>query len=253
MKLYLKNGNICEVDTSYLFNNQYNTTDGKRFLDAQVARVEDDVRLGWGRCRYCGAMIRKGEEEAHWHTRESQGCESCWWYRERHIDTTKETSTTTNENGETIRTTIETHTYKKMCTYGDSHSGTSCTNSECRKRGVEWFTPENTFFLKYPNGFTPTPINRLACSGFTFDERRSFAPYFKKIGSYSLEALLETKVDGERAIWAFHIYNARKNIIFKYDNGILFNWCRSFGWRAENAFQGVPESVVEALKLICKI
>ena len=46
MKLVLKTGEIKEVNTDFMFNNQYNTMDGKRIYDVDVERIIDDIRLG---------------------------------------------------------------------------------------------------------------------------------------------------------------------------------------------------------------
>ena len=46
MQLVLKTGEVKEVDTSTVFNNQYNTTDSRRVFDKDVHRIIDDVRLG---------------------------------------------------------------------------------------------------------------------------------------------------------------------------------------------------------------
>ena len=95
MKAYLKNGTICEIDTTYLFDNQYNTTDGKRIFDNEIERIEDDARVNMGKCKWCGAMIKKGEEEKHFHEKETRGCGGCFWYRERQEgETIRETKTT---------------------------------------------------------------------------------------------------------------------------------------------------------------
>ena len=46
MKLVLTNGKIKEVDTSFIFDNQYKTTDGERIYDTAVKYIIDDIRLG---------------------------------------------------------------------------------------------------------------------------------------------------------------------------------------------------------------
>ena len=72
MKALLKTGEWVEIDTACLFNNQYNTKDGKRIFDQEISRIVDDVRLGLGKCRYCGALVKKGEEEKHFLEREAK-------------------------------------------------------------------------------------------------------------------------------------------------------------------------------------
>lgn len=59
MKALLKSGKWAEIDTRYLFHNQYNTIEGKRIFDSEILRVVDDVRGEYGKCRYCGAYARR--------------------------------------------------------------------------------------------------------------------------------------------------------------------------------------------------
>lgn len=64
-------GMWVEVDTEYLFNNQYNTCStvgadgslhgGWRLLDAHIDAVRNDARVGKGKCKYCGKMVNTGE------------------------------------------------------------------------------------------------------------------------------------------------------------------------------------------------
>lgn len=44
MKALLKSRKWVEIDTRYLFHNQYNTIEGNRILDSEILRVVDDVR-----------------------------------------------------------------------------------------------------------------------------------------------------------------------------------------------------------------
>lgn len=63
-------GQWVEVDTDYLFNNQYNTTSiingdgslhgGYRLYDSQIDAVRNDARVGMGKCKYCGKMVSFG-------------------------------------------------------------------------------------------------------------------------------------------------------------------------------------------------
>lgn len=64
-------GQWVEVDTEYLFHNQYNTTalvradgsfdGGYRLCDSQIDAVRNDARVGKGKCKYCGNMVNTGE------------------------------------------------------------------------------------------------------------------------------------------------------------------------------------------------
>ena len=68
MRALLKTGAWVDIDTRCLFDNQYNTTEecgNKRIFDVDIKRIEGDVRLGLGKCKYCGAIVKRGEEEKH--------------------------------------------------------------------------------------------------------------------------------------------------------------------------------------------
>ena len=57
-------GEIIEVETDYLFSNQFNTVPiegisdiGLRIMEEYVEEVIDDEREGKGRCQYCGENV----------------------------------------------------------------------------------------------------------------------------------------------------------------------------------------------------
>lgn len=61
-----------EVDTSFLSNNQYNCIGiDRRVFDSEVLAIRDDARRNKGRCRYCGAIVERGQtiHELHTHCR----------------------------------------------------------------------------------------------------------------------------------------------------------------------------------------
>jgi hypothetical protein len=74
-KLNKINGQTIEVETKYLFDNQFNTApiegvteSGLRIMEILVDRVIDDERVGKCRCRYCGEIsthnnVRKSSHE----------------------------------------------------------------------------------------------------------------------------------------------------------------------------------------------
>lgn len=165
MRNWLKEheGAWVDVETDYLFNNQYNT-EKYRIFDSMVEAVQDDAREGMGKCKYCGRMLRRGEK---------------------------------------------------------------CTHSpECEKYGIEWFTPENTFFLKYPNG-----IKQIQKEWLSIDDN------CPKFGTYYLE--------NYPSLDYFRLYNCRKTINFKYANGIFY--VPSIGWNATKHLD-IPYKNEQALK-----
>lgn len=257
MKALLKNSNEwITIDTTALFNNQYNTADGKRIFDRDILAIKDDARKDMGKCKYCGALVKRGEEEKHFLERENRGCNGCFWLRDKVIErnTTVDKNTTTENSGErkTVKTVTTIEKMQRVCTFSECSSCKSnCTLTECRAYGIEWFTPENTFFLKFPNGFNDiTDIDKLKARGFDFIDGRYYADYFEKIGSYSLHAKIEYK-DGKPIVAAYRIYNCRRDYTFRFENGELFTNKYSFGFRKCKTLDGVPASVMESIKKIC--
>ena len=251
MKALLKTGEWVEIDTAYLFHDQYNTVDNRRIFDRDISRIVDDARHNMGRCRYCGAMVKRGEEEKHFSERESKGCAGCFWLRERVADRTSKTAVeVVNNERTTVRTTVEK--LVKVCSYAEKYPEGACTLKECRRRGIDWFTPENTFFLKYPDGFASIPeIDLLAHRGFCVSAQCLDAPFYEKIGSYRLLALLEYQNGKPQGIRAYRLYNARRDYTFRYENGEFFTDKYAFGWRKVRTLDGVPAAVIDRVKKIC--
>lgn len=256
MKALLKTGEWVEIETTHLFHDQYNTAD-KRIFDQDIVRIVDDARVGMGRCKYCGAMVKRGEEEKHFQEKESKSCNGCFWWRDQLISTDKQppqVEVIKDENGETVtrKTVVTTSRYEKVCSYAEKYGG--CTNTECRRRGIDWFTPENTFFLKYPDGFASIPaVDKLANHGFMVSDHMTNAQYYKKIGSYTLTALLTYENGKATGIRAYRVYNCRRDYTFRYENGELFTDKYAFGWRKVRTLEGVPASVMQQIKAICTL
>lgn len=261
MKALLKDSQKwVDIDTSTLFRTQYNTADGRRIFDTDISAIMDDARRNMGKCRYCGALIKRGEEEKHFTEMENKGCAGCFWHMERAVDskTSTETNTTINENGESVtvqtKTTIET--LKRVCTYSENGRADregDCTLKECRRLGISWFTPENTFFLKYPNGLDDiTDFDRLKMNGFQFDNMRANMSYYKKIGTYSLDALVTYQDGKPSSVYAFRLRNCRKDYIFRYENGTFLIYDYSSGFLLKKTLAGIPADVISAVKKICE-
>ena len=252
MKALLNSGEWVNIDTSCLFHDQYNTEDGKRIFDKDISRIVDDERPGMGRCKYCGALVKRGEEEKHFQEKEKKGCTGCFWQRDR-VKGRKVKNSVQFQGREriTVKTTVEK--IEKVCSYGESNQNTSgCALKECRRMGIDWFTPDNTFFLKYPDGFSSIPdIDKLEMRGFVFDDRRLNAEYHKKLGSYTLTALLSYENGKATGISAYRIANCRRWYVFRYENGELFSDKYAMGWRKVKTLEGIPASVMAAVKAIC--
>lgn len=229
MRALLKTGQWVDIDTNYLFDNQYNTTEAygnKRIFDGDIKKIEDDVRLGLGKCKYCGAIVKRGEEEKHFLEKESKSCDGCFWYRDK-VVSKKEPVIEKEEAIEDLpdgtqkrvcrKLVTTTEVFEKACTYGDNDYGnkTDCTNKECRTYGIKWFTPDNCYFLRYPNGTEDYTIGDWLKNSWNkpFGDRTNYR-FNGLIGSYTLDLSLH---DDEKTIYRFTLHNARKQITFTYD------------------------------------
>lgn len=191
-------GKWLEVETEYLFENQYNVSFG-RIFDNMVAAVRDDARLNMGRCKYCGALVRKGEEEKHFAEKEKEGCSGCWYYRFRRYGEKTIREEKRIDNGVEFITRQTWEEEKQVCTYCESeHRKADCNKKECREWGINWFTPENTFFLRYPYGLPA--------------EKVIFNRECLKIKSYFLDFLDVGKY--------YRLSNGRCRIDFYIDNNL---------------------------------
>ncbi len=78
-------GKWFEVDTRYLSTNSYNLKDLPfRVENEHISAVEDDARIGMGRCVYCGSIVREGEkctkkEECSKYYIELYTAKNCWF------------------------------------------------------------------------------------------------------------------------------------------------------------------------------
>ena len=240
-------GKWIDVETSYLFNDQYNTAGG-RIFDSQIDAVRDDARRDMGKCRFCGALIRRGEEEKHFEEREKSACildaagvvltpcaGRCFWMRSRRINEKTEVEEKALLNGREVVKRITWEREENYCTHGESckeHGWPvcQCEKSECRAHGVEWFTEKNTFFLKYPEG---RGCPRLLVPGESV-----------KIGSYTLS---RGGYDGGADYYEFGNY--RRRILFVWDE-TAEEWRRlsGIGYNYFGKFGDVPFSVREKLR-----
>lgn len=257
MKAFYK-GKWVKVDTAYLFNNQYNLVGvNKRIFDKEIKAIQNDARVGMGKCRWCGAMVKHGEEEKHFAEREEKekDCATCWYYRKEYISkpvvVMKEKNIENHGDATTkIVSEVVKRDYVMECAYKKECG--KCIHHECRARGIEWFTPENTFFLKYPNGIQSfTDVDKLKIYGFHVREgweNSSVLHYHKNIGSYEFSARMGD--DGCRLQW-FELWNSRKSFRFLIVNDELFVYDVSWGWEQTKRLD-VPDKVWASVERICK-
>lgn len=203
-------GQWVEIDTGHLFNNQYNLKDyDLRIFDKDIEAVKDDERKNRIGCGYCGKQFNSPEElEAHYLEEEAKEnqCTGCWYYRKYIKDTQRTKESSVNENGEEIETNTTIYIWDRKCKY--EHG---CTHNEHRKHKITVFTPENTYFLKYPNGYAAY-FNSLSLAdqwkecGFTYENNVAYMGAF--VGSYALSLHYN-----ESGLDKIRLINSRKEFI----------------------------------------
>lgn len=224
MKALLKTGEWVEIDTTVLFNNQYNTTEksgNKRIFDKDIEEIQDDARLNKGRCRYCGAIVEKGKEREHFEQKKFKKCsllesDNCFWKRKRILNQEHETIEKKLTCTEDVLTEYEhvknVTKFSFYCEHNEKYG--CCTYEQCEKYGIEWFTKENCFFLKYPKGYKDfTDIDFLSTNNW----RQCGLYYYlyrheNSLGSYLLHCQVR-----DNEIINFELFNSRKSIVFLYD------------------------------------
>lgn len=269
MKAVLKNGLTVEIDTNCLFDNQYNLFPGegekygKRIFDAEIVRIIDDARVNMGKCAYCGKLVKRGEEEQHFAEEEAkiEKCDGCFWWQSElvSIDRGKPVVTQTEADGKTIKQEVRTETsvWEKHCAHKPKYGGV-CTHKLHRRYGINWFTPENTFFLKYPDGFNQIGYAHLIDNGFVEPGTRVVRDgicsweYRKKIGSYELTAEVRYQNGQKIAIERFYLRNCRRHFFFRFENDKWFVYDTKFGWKQVKWLSGVPADVENRIKKIVK-
>lgn len=144
-------GTWAEVDTACLFNDQYNLLNcNLRVFDKDIDAVQDDERAGMVKCGYCGKQFKSTEElNAHYVEMDNSAhdCENCTDFVKGIKDIIRENTETTDDEGNRVKTEITKYIYGKKCRWD------ACNKFEHRNHKPKYFTPGNTYFLKYPNGY----------------------------------------------------------------------------------------------------
>ena len=227
MKLVLKTGEIKEVDTDFMFNNQYNTMDGKRIYDVDVERIIDDIRLGEF---YCSSVKQGTYDEVAQAIAEKRAkinkCNDCWWF---HKYTRVDDECHKKKIREGNKEIIDEHTvYEISCAY---HGGKCVHDIDETPRLFR--EVNNCFFCKYPQGvpdmkplkeFMIANAERYGIVPYWSDQELSLNNSFKHkklFGSYKFESSYYGgyfELENARNHFKFYIDCANKKFIL--DKGI---------------------------------
>lgn len=224
----LRDGGTVEIDTKHMFNNQYNTTEGKRIYDIDIHHIINDKRVGL----YCCSVKQGTYEEVQQAINEERAkiekcvdCDGkrCFWYQpdERIVDDTHKQERV--ENGKLIKDSTSHIEWSLKCAHKEPSYGGKCAYDIDEEPKL--FTEVNDcFFVKYPNG---VPDNSEFVKWLQENhEECKIVPYWSsstlescstlkadvKLGSYTLE-IRKNPISG----LYFEISNSRDCVRFAYD------------------------------------
>lgn len=220
MKAIMKNDTIEEIDTSFMFNNQYITIDEKRIYDTSIKQIIDDIRLGEF---YCSSNKQGTYEEVQKAIDEERAkinqCDGCFWHQ---IDGRIENECHKEEQKFPDKLVInETTAYNLKCSY-DYNNG-KCVH-DINEKPILFRDATDCYFCKHPEGIPDmtdfihfmlinhekygiVPIYESDEEDFGQDLKGSFI-HDKIFGSYLFEKS-----------WSnyFKLSNARHSFSFIYD------------------------------------
>lgn len=221
MKLVLHNGEIKEVDTSFMFTNQYNV-DGERVYDTAVKYIIDDIRLGEF---YCGGGKQGTYDEVAKAIADKRAqinkCEGCYWFHE-HTRVEDECYNKREEIRDGNRKVVVENkkvVYEISCAYIPKY-GDKCVNDIDDKPQL-FREVADCFFCKYPQGVPDMkPLREfMIANADTYgivtrwsEDKLSIENTFrhkKLFGSYHFEAPYHSKY--------FELENARNHFKFYID------------------------------------
>lgn len=216
MKLLLHNGEIKEVDTSFIFNNQYNTIEGKRIYDTEVKYIIDDIRLGEFYC--CSKKQGTYEEVAEAIAEERSKinkCDECFWFNK--YTTIKDECSTEKIREGNRETVIEKRVYDISC----SHTKYGGCVHDIEETPILFREKCFCFFCEYPEGISDMkPLKQFMIDNA---EKYDIVPYWaneklsinnsfmhdKRFGSYRFKSYYHSNY--------FELENARNHFKFYVD------------------------------------
>jgi hypothetical protein len=218
MKLVLQNGEIKEVDTTFIFNNQYNTTDGKRIMDTEVKYIIDDIRLGEF---YCSSVKQGTYDEVAQAIADTRAkidkCEGCWWF---HKHTRVEEECRKNEITEGNKKIVDERTvYEISCAHKPTYG--NCIH-DIDEKPVLFREKNYCFFCKHPQGIPDMkPLQEFMIANA--DKYGIVPRWGGKIALYGENYFMHNKLFGSylfesrRYYDCFELSNARNSFIFYVD------------------------------------
>lgn len=249
-------GAWVEVDTKFLFSNQYNVKGyDLRVYDSDIDAVQDDARRGLVKCGYCGAQFYSMDAlQAHYAEEEqsAHNCAACRDFVKRCIDIKHDRKEETDADGNRIVTNTTKYIYGNACRWE-----TGCNKLEHRNHKPFVFGPDNTYFLKYPNGYAAYFADLPAADkwremGFEWNTTMR-AAQIRKADTGSYIAYLAWTPNG----WELLLKNSRRSIGIPADrvhyclsNSYSIDYCMTYtgDGREKTQFADTWESLPGATK-----
>ena len=222
MKLVLHNGEIKEVDTKFMFANQYNTTDGNRVMDKDVKYIIDDIRLGEFYC--CSKKQGTYDEVAKAIADERSlinKCEGCWWFHEHTLlkEESHRGEQKVKDGDKEIFIVNEKRVYKVSCAYIPKY-GEKCVH-DIEEKPILFREKQFCFFCEYPGGIPDMkPFKQFMIDNA---EKYGIVPYWSSEKLSVDNSFKHNKPFGSyhfRAYWSdgyFELQNARNHFKFYID------------------------------------
>lgn len=152
MKLVLHNGEVKDVDTSFIFSNQYNA-DGKRIHDTEVKYIIDDIRLGEF---YCSSVKQGTYDEVAQAIAEERAkinqCDGCYWFHEHKLleDQSQRNRQEIKDGNKRTVLLEEKRVYEVSCAYIPKYGGKCVHNID--EKPILFREKNFCFFCEYPQG-----------------------------------------------------------------------------------------------------
>lgn len=222
MKLVMHNGEVKDVDTSTIFCNQYNTTDGKRVFDKEVKYIIDDIRLGEF---YCSSVKQGTYDEVAEAIVDERNkikkCTDCWWFHEHtRIDNECQRDRKEIINGNKKEVVINEKTvYEISCAYVPKY-GEKCSH-DIDEKPILFREKNFCFFCEYPEGIpSMKPIKQFMIDNA---DKYGIVPYWGDQELYIDNSFTHNKMFGSYKFEAghygdyFELKNARNHFKFYVD------------------------------------
>ena len=167
MKILVREWNTAENRLEYVWKQVSNkphavkedcflTIDEKTYYEKNVLKISRDSRKLYGYCKYCGKLVKAGEEEKHYAEKEKNvNCFSCRHMRVDRTDRYFKKKYVKQEDGTYMRTVkdevklyCQAGYYSKTIEEAVEQRISSCPYFKCRNYGIASY-PE-TQFMKYP-------------------------------------------------------------------------------------------------------